>query len=87
MYTKLIFVPVFNTGKHIPSERRRCVKRPWSETKAKAVMKHMKPYILNGLLVMSAQCALCKEKEHSALEGRTIQNIRDFVRNNGLKKK
>ena len=85
MYTKLRFVALFNTGKHIPSEGRRCVKRPWSETETKAVMKHMKPYILNGLLVTSAQCAFCKE--HPALEGRTIQNIRDFVRNNGLKKK
>ena len=83
----LIFVVLFNTGKRIPSKRRPCVKRPWSEMETKAVMKHMKPYILNGLLVTSAQCALCKDEEHPVLEGRTIQNIRDFVRNNGLKKK
>ncbi|XP_026011848.1 uncharacterized protein LOC113014492 isoform X5 [Astatotilapia calliptera] len=63
---------------------RRCVKRPWSEEEIGAVMKHMKPFIENGITVTNQQCLKCKEKEQPILETRSIQNIRDFVRNRGL---
>ncbi|XP_062407338.1 uncharacterized protein LOC134098323 isoform X2 [Sardina pilchardus] len=63
---------------------RRCVKRPWSEEEIQAVMKHMRPFIENGVTVTSEQCLKCKEKEHPVLETRSIQNLRDFVRNRGL---
>ncbi|XP_067272563.1 uncharacterized protein [Pseudorasbora parva] len=63
---------------------RRCVKRPWSEEETKAVMKHMRPFIENGVTVTSEQCLKCKEKEQPILETRSIQNIRDFVRNRGV---
>ncbi|TRY56588.1 hypothetical protein DNTS_008415 [Danionella cerebrum] len=67
---------------HVSS--RRCVKRPWSEEEIHAVMKHMRPFIENGVTVTNGQCLNCKEKEPHVLEKRTIQNIRDFVRNRGL---
>ncbi|KAK2907321.1 hypothetical protein Q8A67_006306 [Cirrhinus molitorella] len=63
---------------------RRCVKRPWSEKEVQAVMKHMRPFIENGVTVTSEQCLKCKEKEQPILETRSIQNIRDFVRNRAL---
>ncbi|KAK7132910.1 hypothetical protein R3I93_019232 [Phoxinus phoxinus] len=63
---------------------RRCVKRPWSEEEIQAVMKHMRPFIENGVTVTSEQCLKCKAKEQPILETRSIQNIRDFVRNRGL---
>ncbi|XP_073714013.1 uncharacterized protein [Misgurnus anguillicaudatus] len=63
---------------------RRCVKRPWSEEEIHAVMKHMRPFIENGVTVNNEQCLKCKEKEQPILETRSIQNIRDFVRNRGL---
>ncbi|XP_051730105.1 uncharacterized protein LOC127501876 isoform X2 [Ctenopharyngodon idella] len=63
---------------------RRCVKRPWSEEEIQAVMKHMRPFIENGVTVTNEQCLKCKEKEQPILETRSIQNIRDFVRNRGL---
>ncbi|ROI46639.1 N-lysine methyltransferase KMT5A [Anabarilius grahami] len=63
---------------------RRCVKRPWSEEEIQAVMKHMRPFIENSVTVTNEQCLKCKEKEQPILEARSIQNIRDFVRNRGL---
>ncbi|XP_041943147.1 uncharacterized protein LOC121705894 isoform X6 [Alosa sapidissima] len=60
---------------------RRCTKRPWSEEEIQAVMKHLRPFVENGVTATSGQC---KEKEHPILETRSIQNIRDFVRNRGL---
>ncbi|KAK9977305.1 hypothetical protein ABG768_019126, partial [Culter alburnus] len=63
---------------------RRCVKRPWSEEEIQAVMKHMRPFIENSVTVTNEQCLKCKEKEQPILETRSIQNIRDFVRNRGL---
>ncbi|XP_041936689.1 uncharacterized protein LOC121698558 isoform X1 [Alosa sapidissima] len=63
---------------------RRCTKRPWSEEEIQAVMKHLRPFVENGVTATSGQCLECKEKEHPILETRSIQNIRDFVRNRGL---
>ncbi|XP_028306998.1 uncharacterized protein LOC114465886 isoform X2 [Gouania willdenowi] len=63
---------------------RRCVKKPWTEKEIQAVMKHMRPFIENGLTATIQQCLKCREKEHPILETRSIQNIRDFVRNRGV---
>ncbi|XP_056455355.1 uncharacterized protein LOC130389549 isoform X4 [Gadus chalcogrammus] len=63
---------------------RRCTKRPWSGEEIQAVMKHLRPFVENGVTATSGQCLQCKEKEHPILETRSIQNIRDFVRNRGL---
>ncbi|XP_062407337.1 uncharacterized protein LOC134098323 isoform X1 [Sardina pilchardus] len=85
-------VCVTSSSPHLPDSvtqgfrvsSRRCVKRPWSEEEIQAVMKHMRPFIENGVTVTSEQCLKCKEKEHPVLETRSIQNLRDFVRNRGL---
>ncbi|KAK0136275.1 hypothetical protein N1851_027825 [Merluccius polli] len=63
---------------------RRCTKRPWSGEEIQAVMKHLRPFVENGVTATSGQCLQCKEKEHPILETRSIQNIRDFVRKRGL---
>ena len=60
------------------------MKRPWSGEEIRAVMKHLRPFVENGVTATSGQCLQCKEKEHPILETRSIQNIQDFVRNRGL---
>ncbi|XP_030294982.1 uncharacterized protein LOC115594830 isoform X4 [Sparus aurata] len=73
---------VVTSSKEIKS--RRCVKRPWSKTEISAVMKHFKTHITNGDLATKVECEQCKIAEHPALKDRSLQNIRDFVRNRGL---
>ncbi|XP_030251292.1 uncharacterized protein LOC115568284 isoform X4 [Sparus aurata] len=73
---------VVTSSKEIKS--RRCVKRPWSKTEISAVMKHFKTHITNGDLATKVECEQCKIAEHPALIDRSLQNIRDFVRNRGL---
>lgn len=63
---------------------RRCVKRPWRKMEISAVMKHFKTHIANGDLATKLECEQCKIAEHPALKDRSLQNIRDFVRNRGL---
>ncbi|KAL6476254.1 hypothetical protein MHYP_G00147530 [Metynnis hypsauchen] len=53
----------------------------WSKQEVKAVMKHFKPHITKGKLATMAECQQCKDAEDPVLAGRTLQNIRDFVRN------
>lgn len=60
------------------------MKRPWSKTEISAVMKHFKTHITNGDLATKVECEQCKIAEHPALIDRSLQNIRDFVRNRGL---
>ncbi|XP_056611303.1 uncharacterized protein LOC130427704 isoform X2 [Triplophysa dalaica] len=63
---------------------RRVVKRPWSQMEVNAVMKHFKAHILKGHLATKTECEQCKNAEDPVLGERTVQNIRDFVRNRGL---
>lgn len=60
------------------------MKRPWSKTEVSAVMKHFKTHIFKGHLASKIECEQCKRAEDAALRDRTVQNIRDFVRNRGL---
>ncbi|KAG1934665.1 hypothetical protein F2P79_019878 [Pimephales promelas] len=60
---------------------RKIVRRHWSPNEVNAVMKHFKNHISKGHLATSAECARCKTAESTVLRERTIQNIRDFVRN------
>lgn len=60
-----------------------CLKRPWSQDEVEAVMRHMRPLIENAVTATSEECLQTKQKE-PALESRSVQNIRDFVRNRGL---
>ncbi|XP_052409540.1 uncharacterized protein LOC127955927 isoform X1 [Carassius gibelio] len=69
------------------AKSRRIGKRPWSPNEVKAVMKHFKGHISKGLLVTTAECKQCKAAEDPILRERTVQNIRDFVRNRGLRLK
>ncbi|CAI5690130.1 unnamed protein product [Oreochromis niloticus] len=68
---------------------RRVKKHPWSPTEVAAIMKHFGEHIKKGKLATIIECQQCKTAEDPALAGRSIQNIRDFVRNRGvsLKKK
>ncbi len=49
-----------------------------------AVMKHFKTHISKGNLATKLECEQCKLSEHPVLIDRTVQNIKDFVRNRGL---
>ena len=47
-------------------------------------MRHFKGHIRKRNLVTMIECKQCKTAEHPTLVGRTVQNIRDFVRNLGI---
>lgn len=64
--------------------QRRRVKRPWSKNEVNAVMKHFKEHISKGHFATKMECEQCKLAEDPVLSERSIQNIRDFVRNRGL---
>ena len=68
---------------------RRKQKQRWSPAEVAAVMRHFKDSIKKGKLATKNQCQQCKAAEHPVLANRTVQNIRDFVRNRGrsLRKK
>nr|XP_055041257.1 uncharacterized protein LOC129428912 isoform X2 [Misgurnus anguillicaudatus]XP_055041258.1 uncharacterized protein LOC129428912 isoform X2 [Misgurnus anguillicaudatus] len=86
--------PVSSTGKRkmppndpvssTEAKSRRIVKRPWTTNEVNAVMKHFKVQISKGHLATKAECEQCKTAEDPVLRERTVQNIRDFVRNRGL---
>ncbi|KAL6479743.1 hypothetical protein MHYP_G00107760 [Metynnis hypsauchen] len=63
---------------------RKKTRTQWSKQEVKAVMKHFKPHITKGKLATMAECQQCKDAEDPVLAGRTLQNIRDFVRNRGI---
>ncbi len=88
-YIKLLLVILTNVcivlfvlvaGRQKPN---RGARRPWSNAEASAVMKHFKLHIAKGHLASLRECELCKKCE-PVLQNRTLQNIRDFVRNRGL---
>lgn len=63
---------------------RRAKKHPWSPIEVAAVMKHFAEHIKKGKLATMIECQQCKKAEDPALAGRSVQNIRDFVRNRGV---
>ncbi|KAL3999238.1 PRA1 family protein 2 [Sarotherodon galilaeus] len=63
---------------------RRAPKNMWSKAEVAAVMRHFKDHINKGKLATKNECSHCKLVEDPVLAGRTVQNIRDFVRNRGL---
>ncbi|TRY84805.1 hypothetical protein DNTS_008981, partial [Danionella cerebrum] len=65
--------------RHIPK------RRTWRKAEVQAVMRHFKAHIQKGQLASVKDCETCKSSEHPALQNRTVQNIRDFVRNRGLR--
>ncbi|XP_048838462.1 uncharacterized protein hnrnpul1l isoform X1 [Brienomyrus brachyistius] len=66
------------------SVRKRRIKRTWSSTEVAAVMRHFKGHVRKGILASVPECKVCKKAEAVILKNRTVQNIRDFVRNRGL---
>lgn len=56
----------------------------WSTAEVTAVMKHFKSHITKGKLATLSECQQCKTAEDPILARRTAQNIRDFVRNQGI---
>ncbi|XP_078100325.1 uncharacterized protein LOC144513205 isoform X3 [Sander vitreus] len=63
---------------------RRVAKKVWSKAEVAAVMRHFKDHISRGKLATKTECSHCKLVEDPALAQRTVQNIRDFVRNRGI---
>lgn len=59
-------------------------KHPWSPIEVAAVMRDFAEHIKKGKLATMIECQQCKKAEDPALAGRSIQNIRDFVRNRGV---
>ncbi|XP_054863090.1 uncharacterized protein LOC118469983 [Amphiprion ocellaris] len=72
-------------GKDAGQERdsRRVSKRMWSKAEVAAVMRHFRDHISKGKLATKNECSHCKLVEDPVLAQRTVQNIRDFVRNRG----
>ncbi|MEQ2258310.1 hypothetical protein XENORESO_015618, partial [Xenotaenia resolanae] len=62
-------------------------KRPWSPAEIAAVMRHFRKHIDTGKLASFLEIEQCQKAEHPALQSRSLQNIRDFVRNRGITKK
>lgn len=56
----------------------------WSRDEKIAIMKHFKKHIYNGRLATVKESRLCQMQEQPVLNGRSIQKIRDFVRNAGI---
>ncbi|XP_077422635.1 uncharacterized protein LOC144052444 isoform X2 [Vanacampus margaritifer] len=63
------------------SEARRQPKKMWSKAEVAAVMRHFGSHIKKGKLASKVECSQCKRAEDPVLSQRTVQNIRDFVRN------
>ncbi|XP_053707447.1 uncharacterized protein LOC128750869 [Synchiropus splendidus] len=63
---------------------RRVKKKPWSKTEVAAVMRHFRKHIEAGKLAGKDECSQCKLAEAPLLDHRSVQNIRDFVRNRGV---
>ena len=61
-------------------------KKPWSKQEVCAAMKHFKSHITRGRSATVLECKQCKLAEDPVLRQRSVQNLRDFVRNNGRKK-
>lgn len=56
----------------------------WTREEKIAIMKHFKKHIYYGRLATVMESRHCQFMEQPVLNGRTIQKIRDFVRNAGL---
>ncbi|XP_026800057.3 uncharacterized protein LOC113545103 isoform X3 [Pangasianodon hypophthalmus] len=56
----------------------------WTREEKIAIMKHFKKHIYYGRLATVKESRRCQMLEQPVLNGRTIQKIRDFVRNAGI---
>ena len=78
------YLPLYLSGKsNQGKDSRKGKKKMWSKAEVAAVMRHFKSHINKGSLASKNECSHCKIVEGSVLAQRTVQNIRDFVRNRG----
>lgn len=56
----------------------------WSKAEVAAVLRRCKDHIQKGKLATKNECSHCMLVEGPVLAQRTVQNIRDFVRNRGI---
>jgi len=84
-----LFLLVYLSGKDHENARRtrRTIKKVWSKDEVAAVMRHFKLHIAKGNLATKSECQHCKLVEGKVLDERTVQNVRDFVRNRGISRK
>lgn len=82
IFFHFVYLPGQDTGQQ--HESRRLPKKPWSKAEVAAVMRYFREHISKGKLATKNQCSHCKLVEDPVLEQRTVQNIRDFVRNRGI---
>lgn len=66
------------------NEARKAPKKVWSKAEVNAVVRYFKDHISKGKLATKIECTHCKMAEGSVLAQRTVQIIRDFVRNRGV---
>lgn len=81
----IFFYFAYLPGKDAGQEHgsRRMPKKVWSNAEIAAVMRHFRDHICKGKLATKNECSPCKLVEDPVLAQRTVQNIRDFVRNRG----
>lgn len=81
-----IFYFAYFPGKNAGEDHgsRRVTKKVWSKAEVAAVMRHFRDHICKGKLATKNECSHCKLVEGPVLTQRTVQNIRDFVRNRGI---
>ncbi|XP_029983235.1 uncharacterized protein LOC115414162 isoform X1 [Sphaeramia orbicularis] len=65
-------------------QHRRVPKKVWLKAEVAAVLRHFRDHIQKGKLATKNECSQCKLVEGPVLAQRTVQNIRDFVRNRGI---
>ena len=82
----IFFLLVYLSGKSRENARN-TAKKVWAKDEVAAVMRHFKLYIAKGHLATKSECQHCKLVEGKVLDGRTVQNVRDFVRNRGIARK
>lgn len=73
-------MPIEKTTKKHKKPQKVC----WSNAEVAAVMKHFKAHITKGKLATPTECQQCKTAEDPVLAKRSVQKIRDFVRNRGI---
>lgn len=65
----------------------RSQRRKWSPAEIAAVMRHFQKHIDTGKLASFIEIQQCQKAEYPLLESRSLQNMRDFVRNRGITNK
>ncbi|XP_066531427.1 uncharacterized protein [Hoplias malabaricus] len=65
-------------------KRKKVNRKPWTTAERAAIMKHFKKQIYYGNPASRSECRRCQLLEQPVLNNRSIQMMRDFVRNAGI---